>query len=209
MPQRPATAEEKRLLGRVARPHPLSIVVSAGWPAAMFCLTALGLYYLATGARTLVQSLVVLLVGIGGLGFYVYLRRLFARSAAADLSSGRRDVEAGVVDETQFEIVDAIEVSEEEDEGRHFYLRLADGRVLFLSGQYLYEPVASRRFPATRLTVVRAPHSGLVLTLRSEGEFLAPSAVRPPFSEREHARGRVPEDGDVLETDFDRLRRGA
>ena len=43
--------------------------------------------------------------------------------------------------------------------------------------------------------------------MRPEGAFLAPSAVRPSFSEREHARGRVPDDGEILETDFDRLRR--
>lgn len=53
MPRRPATAEEKRLLARLGRPHPVWIVVSAGWPAAMLFLTALGLYYLATGTRTL------------------------------------------------------------------------------------------------------------------------------------------------------------
>jgi hypothetical protein len=209
MPRRPATAEEKRLLARLGRPHPVWIVVSAGWPAAMLLLTTLGLYYLATGARTRAQSLFVLLVGVGGLVGYLYLRRLFARAAAADRSSGPRDREAGEVDEAQSEIVDAIEVAEEEDEGRHFYLRLADGRVLFLSGQYLYEPVAAKRFPAARITVIRAPTSGVVLSMRPEGAFLAPSAVRPSFSEREHARGRVPDDGAILVTDFDRLRRRA
>jgi len=145
-------------------------------------------------------------VGVGGLVGYLYLRRLFARAAAADRSSRRRDREAGEVDEAQFEIVDAIEVAEEEDEGRHFYLRLADGRVLFLSGQYLYEPVAAQRFPAARITVIRAPTSGVVLSMRPEGAFLAPSAVRPSFSERGHARWRVPDDGEILVTDFDRLR---
>ena len=111
------------------------------------------------------------------------------------------------VDETRFEVVDAIEVAEEEDEGRHFYLRLADGRVLFLTGQYLDEDVASRRFPAARVTVIRAPESGIVLSMRAEGEYVAPSAVRPSFSERERTRGRIPDDGEILETDFDRLRR--
>ena len=207
MTRRPATPEEKRLLAQRSRPHLLLFAVSVGWPAVMVVLIVLGLYYLASGARTLGQSLFVLLAGVGGLAGYLYLRRLFARSAAADHASGRRDAEGGEVDETRFHVVDAIEVAEEEDEGRHFYLRLADGRVLFLSGQYLYEPVAARRFPAARITVVRAPSSGIVLTMRPDGDYLAPSAVRPSFSERERARGRVPDDGDVLETDFDRLRR--
>jgi hypothetical protein len=132
--------------------------VSVAWPAVMVVLVGLGLYYLTTGARTLVESLFVLIVGVGGLAAY-------------------------------------------------FYLRLADGRVLFLSGQYLDEDVASRRFPAARVTVIRAPESGIVLSMRAEGEYVAPSAVRPSFSERERTRGRIPDDGEVLETDFDRLRR--
>jgi len=77
------------------------------------------------------------------------------------------------------------------------------------SGQYLDEPVASKRFPAARITVIRAPTSRIVLSMRPEGAFVAPSAVRPSFSEREHARGRVPDDGEIIETDFDRLRRRA
>jgi len=63
-----------RLLTRLGRPHPVWIVVSAGWPAAMLLLTALGLYYLATGTRTLAQSLFVLLVSVGGLVGYLSLR---------------------------------------------------------------------------------------------------------------------------------------
>jgi hypothetical protein len=98
--------------------------MSAAWTAATLLLIVLGLYYVVTGARTLGQSLFVLLVGVGGLAGYLYLRRLFARAAASDRASGQRDLEAGEVDETRFEIVDAIEVAEEEDEGRHFYLRL-------------------------------------------------------------------------------------
>jgi hypothetical protein len=137
VPRRPATTDERRQLARLARPHPVWIAMSAAWTAATLLLIVLGLYYLVTGARTLGHSLFVLLVGVGGLAGYLYLRRLFARAAASDRASGQRDLEAGEVDETRFEIVDAIEVAEEEDEGRRFYLRLSDGRVLFLSGQYL------------------------------------------------------------------------
>ena len=110
--RRAATTEEKRLLAQLARPSWIWIAVSVGWVAATLCLIVLGLYYLGTGARTLGQSLFVLCVGVGGFAGYLYLRRLFARAAAADRSAGQRDLEAGEVDETQFEIVDAIEVAE-------------------------------------------------------------------------------------------------
>jgi hypothetical protein len=55
--------------------------------------------------------------------------------------------------------------------------------------------------------VIRAPSSGIVLTVRPDGEFRAPSTVRPSFSDRDRARGRVPEDGAIMDTDFERLRR--
>ena len=87
--------------------------MSAGWTAATLLLIVLGFYDLVTGARTLGQSLFVLLVGVGGLAGFLYLRRLFARAAASDRAAGRRDLEAGEVDETRFEIVDAIEVADE------------------------------------------------------------------------------------------------
>ena len=181
MALRPATFEEKRVLAGLARPRPAWMVVRVTWIAVMLFLTILGLYYLRTGAWTVAQSLVVLLVGVGGLAGFLYRRRLFARAAAADRSSGQRDHEAGEV----------------------------DGRpLLFLSGQYLDEPVATKRFPAARVTVIRAPNSGIVLSTRPDGEYLAPSSVRSCFSDREHERGRVPEDGAILQTDFDRLRRG-
>jgi hypothetical protein len=54
--------------------------------------------------------------------------------------------------------------------------------------------------------VIRAPSSGLVLAVRPDGEFLAPSTVRPSFSDRDRTRGLVPEDGEIIETDFERLR---
>jgi hypothetical protein len=167
VPRRPATTDERRQLARLARPHPVWIAISAAWTAATLLLIVLGLYYVVTGARTLGQSLFVLLVGVGGLAGYLYLRRLFARAAASDRASGQRDLEAGEVDETRFEIVDAIEVA---------------------------------------VTVIRAPSSGLVLAVRPDGKFLAPSTVRPSFSDRDRARGRAPEDGEIVETDFERLR---
>ena len=95
------------MLARLGRPSPAWIVISAAWSAATLALAGLGLYYLATGARTLGQSLVVLLAGVGGFTAYLYLRHLFTKAAAADRAAGRHDAEAGEVDETRFEIVDA------------------------------------------------------------------------------------------------------
>ncbi|HEV8357684.1 MAG TPA: hypothetical protein VGQ17_13105 [Gemmatimonadales bacterium] len=50
-------------------------------------------------------------------------------------------------------VQDAVAVEEAEDEGLSFYLLLDDGRTLFLSGQYLYDP-AAQGFPGS---VSRSP----------------------------------------------------
>ncbi len=98
-------------------------------------------------------------------------------------------------------MVDAIRVEEAEDEGSQYYLKLGDGRVAFLAGQYLYELEEDGAFPCRVVTVTRAPHSSVVLDAACTGEALAPSATRPPFSEEEYRRG-TPADGALLEADF-------
>ncbi len=58
-----------------------------------------------------------------------------------------RELAAGYVDCTTYAITDAVAVEEHEDEGPSYYLLLDDGRTLFLSGQYLYEPADEDGFP--------------------------------------------------------------
>ena len=118
-----------------------------------------------------------------------------------------RDLAGGMAEEATFDIVDAIRVEELEDEGSQYFLKLADGRVLFLTGQYLYEPERTRTFPCERIRTTRAPNSRLLIDLVCEGPYLEVTAVRPPFSRREHAQAEVPHDGDILRLDFDDLRR--
>jgi hypothetical protein len=125
-----------------------------------------------------------------------------AREAcAADLAGGRASAQT-------FDVADAIRVEEREDEGSSFYLKLADGRVLFLSGQYLYEPEEDGSFPSTRVRVTRAPRSGLLFDLECLGTPLKTSSTRPPFTASEHGSGAVPADGAILQTDFESLRAG-
>ena len=206
MTLRAATPEEQRTLARLERSGLEWKVIGALWFAASVFVAGLGILYLVTRARTIAQSLFMFLIGTLSATFYLYLRRLFTRAAAAAHAANASDASAGQVDESNFSIAEAIQVSETEDEGLHFFLRLADGAVLFLSGQYLYAPVAAQRFPSAQVTIVRAAASGTVLRFTPSGAYIAPSTTRPAFTDREHARGRVPEDGDVVNVDFDRLR---
>jgi hypothetical protein len=118
------------------------------------------------------------------------------------------DLDAGVAEITTYEAREAIKVEEFEDEGIGFYLDLGDGKVLFLQGQYLYEDYEAKRFPCTRFTVSRAARSQAVLDMTCEGECLPPVCVHPPFTAKDYKTGAAPKDGEILETDFEELKKG-
>jgi hypothetical protein len=143
-----------------------------------------------------------------------------ARANFAGLPSAaehlRQLEESGLVESTEFRAVRSFGVEEFEDEGLHYYLELMDGRVLFLSGQYLYEyepsddgPESSqpRRFPCSEFTVRRHKIEGYVVTVECRGTALQPELIAPPFNPRDWQEGRLPEDGDILAEAYDNLKR--
>lgn len=111
-----------------------------------------------------------------------------------------------MVEETTFEITAAIKVEELEDEGSTYYLKLREGGVLFLSGQYLYDVEEDKKFPCTELRTTRstASHRSL-LDLHCAGAYLPPQATLPAFTLEQLESGSVPEDGDILQTPFESL----
>jgi len=104
-----------------------------------------------------------------------------------------RDLEAkGLIVTREYNASRVFAVEEFEDEGSHYFVELADGSVLRLSGQYLYEyePITddpdlnqARRFPCTRFTVRRHRDTGDGIDLICAGEVLEPEFTAPPFSE--------------------------
>lgn len=123
---------------------------------------------------------------------------------------------AGLVSRQKFRALRCFAVEEREDEGLHFYLELADRRVLFLSGQYLYDYQAIRddpelnrpaSFPCEKFEILRHKGKGHVLALVPEGKVLVPECQAPPFSSRDFKRG-MPEDGAILaDKTFEELKR--
>ena len=45
------------------------------------------------------------------------------------------------------------------------------------------------------------------LDMTCEGEYLSPICVNPPFTVKNHKSGVAPEDGEILETEFGRLKK--
>lgn len=152
---------------------------------------------------------------VAALGLALYIYRISEPWQSKEREVHARDLAAGVAVCSTFDVVDALRVEEFEDEGSGYYLKLADGRVLFLQGQYLYEyengedeegaPVHAR-FPADRFTVERTSASGIVLGVTDFGRLIPVSGVLRSFTPEEHEGHTVPQDGEILAVDFETLR---
>lgn len=152
-----------------------------------------------------IRSLVPILPGLVAAGFVH--RRTRARSAEVALTSAlHRELAEGIAEVTTYEVVDAISVEEVEDEGSMYYLKLRDGRILFIAGQYLYDVEEDKRFPNTKFQAVRTPRTRQLIDFICLGDYLPASGRGRQFTVADYESGRVPEDGHVWEGDFDALR---
>jgi hypothetical protein len=164
-------------------------------------------YFVGLGAAVALYVLVSLLRALRSWTGYV---REQARKACKDLAGG-------VAHQFDLAIARAVEIEEHEDEGTGFFLELADGRVLCLISQDLYEYASDfeleagavdRRnaFPQTRIRYRYAPHCGMLLDLAGTGEPLRPFALVKTtgrFFKKDKQTGQRsytgPEDGMVYE----------
>jgi hypothetical protein len=137
-------------------------------------------------------------------GTYRVVRRRARRRVKADADAAWRGREAGFVTSTIYTVTDAVAIEEREDEGRHYYLRLDDGRTLFLSGQYLSDPI-EQGFPWQSFEVVDV-NRHWVLKVVPLGPSLTPSLTRPPFTDLEFESDAVPDDRTIEQRDFEALK---
>lgn len=138
-----------------------------------------------------------------GLGCVVLWDRAFRIQATTDAAAS--ELKRGLVAVAKFKITSALRITEIEDNGYAFFLKIEDGRVLFLMGQYLYGLTESGKFPAENLEVVYTPSSRMVLAVRSSGPGIPSTGPKAFFTTQDLERGRVPEDGSILDVDFDSL----
>jgi hypothetical protein len=122
----------------------------------------------------------------------------------------------GLLTSQHFAVTRAFEVEEYEDEGMHFYLELSDGRVLFMTGQYLYdyEPHEEedahhpRGFPCDEFLVRRHRDEGYVVDIQCTGQILEPELLAPPFGEDVWRQGAIPKDGAIIvDATYDQIKR--
>lgn len=209
METRPLTLEERKALATSAR-------TIGGWRDRLFAASfaaAAGLgigllvaerVFVGSPASQAVPLALALIVGI-----FVYLRMNREEWRARQTNELSEELAAGVAEIVRYSARNAIRVEEFEDEGLSFFVELTDGRILFLSGQYLYEADETDQFPNTTFTIVRTPRTRMVLEFDCRGDYFPPVETRAPFTDAEYQQGSVPSDGDILDLDFSILRRSA
>jgi hypothetical protein len=196
-------AQVERLLApHVARTAGLGGAIAAFFVGALVALFVIGFF----PGLVEVGGPAALVVGIVA-AVWVYFRAQRAERRVEAAATFRAELADGVVEVTRYRAVDAISVAEAEDEGLSFFLRLQDGEVLFISGQYLYE-FEGTAFPSTLFEVTRTPTSRIVLDFRPLGQSLTPNTERPAFSEADWEQFGALDDGVLLNVPFESLRAG-
>lgn len=201
--EREATAQERAILERRAGD-------ARGWGEAVFTFVVLFLILLGAivaikamlGVRGHLERPVILTaaaVALAAAG--VRWRRVRAEGVLA-----AQDYEAGRVRVERFHVCAAIQVGEAGKVDSGFFLKLIDGRVVFLSGLYLWELCERGQFPCTQFEVVRGVHSKRVVELKCLGEYFPAVVKRRGFTREERTGGAVPEDGAVFAADFEGLK---
>lgn len=168
----------------------------------LVCIDLLGL--ISPEPPTWIGVPVILLVLFGSIFFSLVVfnksRDKVRYKSAEQEARYLRDLEAqGLLIEEEFLAVRAFQVEEFEDEGAHYFLELDSGKVLFLTGQYLYDyEEPHRRFPNRHFIVCRHKEGGSVALLKCLGETLEIDQTVRPFDLEDYEKN-VPKDGAVIE----------
>jgi len=185
--ERRQTAEESSLIARKIEGLRATAFPSLGWRIGQFlCFTILGAVIGASLGNTILNSygtgiLSGLLLAILFGAFFVLPpkkktpKRL--RLLEEDSHSGKAQVW-----KVQAEKVTSFEKCFETKGMSNFFFKVGEKQVLFLVGRVLEEPVKRGRFPSSQFEISKAPASGMVFSLRTQGEPLGLTDVkRVPF----------------------------
>ncbi|MEZ4829147.1 MAG: hypothetical protein R3C61_23110 [Bacteroidia bacterium] len=107
------------------------------------------------------------------------------------------DLQNGIVEVTECTPSNAIEIEEDEEMGIGYYLEVGENQTLFLMGKYLFTQKIPY-FPSTRMAIIRAPQSGIVLDISINGDYLPPMENIAAFSPEDYSSGKVPLDGEII-----------
>jgi hypothetical protein len=102
---------------------------------------------------------------------------LLLRSFRVSAAEAERDISKGLVEVIQVRDPVYVEQAEYEDEGPILFFDIGNNKILFLSGQWLYDQ--SPPFPSTQFTIHRSAVLGRVFKIDASGERLQPQRTLP------------------------------
>jgi hypothetical protein len=181
--KRPMTEDERALM----QPPPW---LFGWWTGLVSAACAFALAFLTVSLAAIsfpydpVVRAAIVVAALAAAGTYVWVQRRARNRMKADADAVWRGREAGVVTSTIYTV---------------------NGRTLFLSGQYLYDPVA-QGFPWQSFEIVEVPGRDWVLKIVPLGPSITPSFTRPPFADVEFESDAVPDDRTIATRDFEALK---
>jgi hypothetical protein len=92
-------------------------------------------------------------------------------------------IEAGVLSSQEYEIKEAVEITEFEDEGCHYLLDIRNNKTLVLAGQYLYAAVESGKFPSSKIRIYWHSTEGYTFGIECLGNNILTSRTIEPKEE--------------------------
>lgn len=170
-------------------PLAIAIVDFAAWPA----------------KDLLILGIAGVLAFWTGIAWREYRRKL--RELAPRQEALRADLAGGMASVAQYRATNAIRAISPVTRERCYFMRLDDGRVMFVG--YWNPPDADAGaegpeiggFPAAEFEVTRGPRSGMVLEVTGHGDVLTPSETFT-LGHRVLKQGQLPENGSVVESSW-------
>lgn len=147
--------------------------------------------------------------GIAAVAMYVALpvlmTKVWPESKTRNTDTMSDALSNGVLSSADYEVREAIEIEEFEDEGRNYLLDIGDGKTLVLTGQYLYGPVESGKFRSSRIRVFWHSTQGLTFGVECLGNKIIPSRILKPIALDESKEAFVPYDRELLDQPLARV----
>lgn len=210
--QRPFTPEERRVLADVLRDIGRPGEWGLGLLASLALTLLIGVPVVAAGTTFLRWSRgVIPLVLLAVFAVVMTAWALMMRRRPDGGSAIKADLDAGVADVERHEATDALRVVMEEHRERGYFMKLKDGRVLFVGfwspspddnpAKITHLPPDLPAYPCERFEIVRAPRSRILVAVRFLG------ATLPGVKTLEHAGDPEtdPQSGEIVATAWEDL----
>jgi len=149
--------------------------------------------------------------GAGIAAFFMYIwypvmaLKFLSRNDRFEPSEMSEALAEGNLDVSCFTVYRCIDIEETEDEGPICLLDIGEGRTLGLSGQYLYDAIATNTFPSREIKVFWNRRTGETYGVEGIGTRIDESQTLPSLTEHQWNACLVPKDRQIVNQSLDQI----